>query len=56
MQASASDMVEVERGLRQMHELGVEAAVMAALADQARARRAKLQLPATTTVRCSATM
>ncbi len=45
MQGSAADLLEVERGLRQMLELGVECAVMSVLADRARTRRLTLQLP-----------
>lgn len=44
-QCTAADWVEVEGGLRQLRELGVEAGVMAALAEQARARRLTIQLP-----------
>ncbi len=45
MQASAGDVLEIELGLRQLQELGVEAAVMAALAEQARVQRLTIQLP-----------
>eukprot|EP00877_Chromochloris_zofingiensis_P009451 jgi/Chrzof1/475/Cz01g17050.t1 len=44
MQASAADVLEVERGMRQLQELGVEAAVMSAMAEQARLQRATIQL------------
>lgn len=44
-EADAADAASVELGLRQLSELGVEAAVMGALAEQARARRAVVQLP-----------
>jgi len=43
--ATAGDMIAVELGLRQLQELGVEGAVMGALAEQARVRRALVQLP-----------
>ncbi|WIA39228.1 hypothetical protein OEZ86_005352 [Tetradesmus obliquus] len=42
---TAADLVGIERGARQLQELGVEAAVMAALSQQAAARRTTLQLP-----------
>ncbi|KAI8469319.1 MAG: hypothetical protein J3K34DRAFT_522208 [Monoraphidium minutum] len=45
-EASAADAAGVELALRQLGELGVEGAVMAALAEQARSRRAVVQLPA----------
>jgi hypothetical protein len=42
---TAADLVGVELGLRQLHELGVEGAVLAMLAERARVRRATVQLP-----------
>ncbi|KAF6252450.1 hypothetical protein COO60DRAFT_1644014 [Scenedesmus sp. NREL 46B-D3] len=45
LHATAADLVGVERGARQLQELGVEAAVLAALSQQAAARRTMLQLP-----------
>ncbi|KIY99844.1 hypothetical protein MNEG_8115 [Monoraphidium neglectum] len=44
-EASAADAADVDLALRQLAELGVEAEVMGALAEQARARRAVVQLP-----------
>lgn len=44
-QATVADAMAVELGLRQLQELGVEGAVMATLAEQARVRRAMVQLP-----------
>jgi hypothetical protein len=42
--ATAADLVGIELGARQLQELGVEAAVLAALSQQAAARRMTLQL------------
>jgi hypothetical protein len=42
---TVADAAAVELGLRQLSELGVEGAVMAALAEQARVKRAAVQLP-----------
>jgi hypothetical protein len=44
-EASAADAAAVELGLRQLQELGVDAAVASALAERARERRAVVQLP-----------
>jgi hypothetical protein len=44
-QATAADLVGIERGARQLQELGVEAAVLAVLSQQTAARRTPLQLP-----------
>jgi hypothetical protein len=36
MQASAADVMEIERGMRQLQELGLETAVLAAMSERAR--------------------
>jgi len=44
--ATSADLLEIERGLRQLRELGVEAAVFAAIAERGRLRRLRAPLPA----------
>ena len=51
MQATAADLLEVERGLCQLQQLGVPGAVLAAMASQAHNKRATLQLSAADLVR-----
>jgi hypothetical protein len=45
MQASAADVMEIERGMRQLQELGLEAAVLAAMSERARQAAAAGPLP-----------
>jgi hypothetical protein len=40
MQASAADVMEIERGMRQLQELGVETCVLAAMSERSRAAAA----------------
>jgi hypothetical protein len=51
MQATAADLLEIERGICQLQQLGVQGAVLSAMASQAHNKRATLQLSAADLVR-----